>query len=577
MFASELPRKGTSSYGRLVHYLANPQADGRSVGRPAERVLQVRGTHLLNTQLDDPEVLADAITEVTVVQARNTRAKEKTLHLLLSFRETLDLQTLSAIEDRFVELLGYGQHQRISVVHGDTDHQHIHLAINKVYRSTDRRGRTVYLNRHLGCGWSRMATIASRVEREFGLLVDPHRVRHTQAKLAPHAGPAAQGDLVAQLRAGWTRAMDAARSWEEARRIAADHGVELRTTGKTGLRLVAGDGTAVAASRVGKRYGRASLEQRFGPYPASPASGRGEPKVRRSAATPLVTRIRRALGTELRAATSWAEVHELAEQHGWRLVRRGGGLAFEDVSTGELTTASSVSNRLSLGRATKRLGPYAPSTGQSQWFELREAVVERAASQTEQDHRRRRRAIKAATPPGPSRGRWLEHSRILLRRDARQVHQLHELGLQLERATPADWPRIAQVDPSLMAVFRGYALAIHQALPRLAPRAQKQLLQSLPTPGQPARRSAFQETPSTDRTLVRPVPSAKPAQRSLIAVVRDQALRHRSVQDTEHRSRHHYERTHHASLLDRRTPAPAIEPQGNPVQPLPARSLVRPA
>ena len=40
------------------------------------------------------------------------------------------------IEERFCNALGYAEHQRVSVVHHDTDNVHIHVAINKIHPRT---------------------------------------------------------------------------------------------------------------------------------------------------------------------------------------------------------------------------------------------------------------------------------------------------------------------------------------------------------------------------------------------------------------------------------------------------------
>ena len=74
--------------------------------------------------------------EIAATQGLNTRAKsDRTYHLLVSLRagENPDAQTLRMIEERFCKELGYAEHQRISVVHHDTDNVHIHVAINKIH------------------------------------------------------------------------------------------------------------------------------------------------------------------------------------------------------------------------------------------------------------------------------------------------------------------------------------------------------------------------------------------------------------------------------------------------------------
>ena len=77
--------------------------------------------------------------EIAATQWLNTRAKSpRTYHLIISLRagENPDAQTLRVIEERFCNALGYAEHQRVSVVHHDTDNVHIHVAINKIHPRT---------------------------------------------------------------------------------------------------------------------------------------------------------------------------------------------------------------------------------------------------------------------------------------------------------------------------------------------------------------------------------------------------------------------------------------------------------
>ena len=62
-----------------------------------------------------PDVEGAAL-EMMAVQAENRQAKsDKTYHLIISFREgeRPARDTITAIEKRFCENLGYGEHQRI--------------------------------------------------------------------------------------------------------------------------------------------------------------------------------------------------------------------------------------------------------------------------------------------------------------------------------------------------------------------------------------------------------------------------------------------------------------------------------
>jgi hypothetical protein len=112
-----------SRFSKLVAYLVNDQGKHTRVG-------EVTITNCVSTDLPL------AVREIAAIQQLNTRAQsDRTYHLLISFRagNNPDSQTLKAIEERFCTELGYGDHQRISVVHRDTDNLHVHVAINKIH------------------------------------------------------------------------------------------------------------------------------------------------------------------------------------------------------------------------------------------------------------------------------------------------------------------------------------------------------------------------------------------------------------------------------------------------------------
>ena len=124
MITKQVPMNnvGKSDFGGLVKYLSDEQNKNERVGYVA----------VTNCHTDDWRV---AITEVLNTQAQNTRAtSDKTYHLIVSFRpgEQLGDETLKAIEARICDGLGYGEHQRVSAVHHDTDNLHFHIAINKI-------------------------------------------------------------------------------------------------------------------------------------------------------------------------------------------------------------------------------------------------------------------------------------------------------------------------------------------------------------------------------------------------------------------------------------------------------------
>ncbi|MBZ7936323.1 relaxase/mobilization nuclease domain-containing protein [Campylobacter sp. B0100352/1] len=93
---------------------------------------KVEGYHFTNCSFDNDE---DNINEIINTQKLNTTTKQdKTLHLVVSFQEDEKptLEILQAIEEEITKSLGMEDHQRLSVVHSNTNNLHIHIAINKV-------------------------------------------------------------------------------------------------------------------------------------------------------------------------------------------------------------------------------------------------------------------------------------------------------------------------------------------------------------------------------------------------------------------------------------------------------------
>lgn len=114
---------GKSSIVRLVNYVTSDQ-------NKAHRVSEI---FITNCQHNDPDLAAR---EMVLTQLKNRRAKsDKTYHLMLSFRPGEDPapETIRRVEAELCKRLGFAEHQRIAVVHRDTDSVHLHVAINKIH------------------------------------------------------------------------------------------------------------------------------------------------------------------------------------------------------------------------------------------------------------------------------------------------------------------------------------------------------------------------------------------------------------------------------------------------------------
>ena len=446
MIAKDVPRpEGGGNFARLVRYLTDPQ------GNP-ERVVHVQATNLHNTDMDDDLSLTGALAEVRALQARNTRAYQHTMHLMLSFHEDLAPVELHAIEQRLVEALGYGTHQRISVVHGDTAHCHLHIAINKVYVERTAAGKERGLCKHLEFGKRKLGALAGAIELDYGLVPDEH---------GPTGyGAETQEAFKERLLQGYAQAVQKATRLQELQAAGQAHDITLRMTGKTGLRLVSAEGTTLAASKLGKAFTRTALEKRFGPLQSLSLSAS---KAQAQSTESLLVRIKRDAARELCAAGSWAKRHQVAAAHGLRFLQRGGGLALEDLATGELVTASAVNNQLSLGRATKLLGPYEPANELPAHIALRETLVDAVQSQALVDHQRRRAAITRVVPAGPKRKRWLRRSQQAYHADRARLSRLHSSAVGVSEQGLSDASHKVQLRK--LARLRQLALQIRAALP----------------------------------------------------------------------------------------------------------------
>lgn len=493
-------KKGRSSYRRLVSYLLDAQGKDH-------RVVQARATNLYNDQVQDPLGLACALAEVEQLQARNTRGGDKTMHLLLSFHEDLDLATMHDIEQRVVDGLGFGAHQRISVIHGDTRNPHIHIAINRVHRVATKRGDR-YLCRHLDFGKLKLGALATRMELDFGLVPDDHGLTRWQQQ--DHSN---LNERLQQLRPHLVPALTQASNWTEFKAIASHHGLTLRTTGKTGLKFVDRDKATFAASKLSKKLARTALERRLGPLPPS-ITDRGTPTTRptQPRALTLTQRLKPTVASAFKQANSWAEIHAIAATHGLRLLERGGGLSIEDLATGELTSASAVTNQLSLGRATKRLGPYQASPDLSAIAQAREQAVSKASEQATRDHRRRTARIQTGLPHNTPQAPWLAASKRRYEADQQRLKALHKAYYTQEfpnRTAQTTKPSRQHQAPNRVAtklaeLAQLIAQGFHHGQRRRSPHQPHRSLTAAPTAAQPH---------SLHRMPQRPVvrPAAEPA------------------------------------------------------------------
>lgn len=252
MIARHVPMKEVklSSFAGLVKYITNAQ-------EKQERVGDVRLTNFQSESLDW------AVTEALHVQQRNQRAEgDKTYHLLISFApgEQPSAEVMRDVEDRICSAIGFGEHQRISAVHHDTDNLHIHIAINKIHpeRHTIHEPFRAYQT---------MGDMASILEREHGLQLTNHTGKKRGSEnraddMEQHAGIES---LLGWIKRDCADQLTQSQTWTDLHEVMRKNGLELQARGN-GLVITDGKGVGVKASSVSRNLSKPSLEKRLGAF-----------------------------------------------------------------------------------------------------------------------------------------------------------------------------------------------------------------------------------------------------------------------------------------------------------------------
>lgn len=272
MIAKRITSKAaTSRMARLVRYVVAAEGgiDPRSWSRTADYILasktnewgeKVGGVRVTNCHTDDPAV---ATTLIEATQAMNTRSKtDKTYHLVFSFPpgEEPPLDVLRKIEDELVASIGYAEHQRVSAVHIDTDHLHVHVAINKVHPKG-------YQNIEPHFDKLKLMEACDRLELEHGLTRTNHGLTGERTKAEresekeAHTGIETLQSYVAREVA---KPLMEAKSWQELHDALGSRGLTIK---KRGAGLVIGSGkTWIKASAADRGLSLKALTDRLGEF-----------------------------------------------------------------------------------------------------------------------------------------------------------------------------------------------------------------------------------------------------------------------------------------------------------------------
>lgn len=372
MIAKRIPRtKGTSSAARLVRYMVAAQGgiEPESWKRTADYILDTKKTttqgekvasyRVTNCDTDDP---AQATVEIETTQLMNQRSKaDKTYHLVFSFPpgEQPPLEVLHAIEDELCEAIGLADHQRISAVHQDTDHLHVHVAINKVHPTGLQNIEPFY-------DMPRLMEACERLEIKHGLTRTNHGLTEGKAY-----------DLPKRIRLDPDRGHDS--RFREFLRQSYYLKIAEQPEAETynGLRKLPGSGVAHNQGRYSEllpgnarhRLQPGRTEQPNGVRRTGDGAGRdggGRPNVSglpgdmeaHAGVESLAGYVAREVAPAMRQAATWQELHAALAEHGLQMKQRGAGLVIGDAGLKLWCKASDAGRDLSAKALTDRLGPF---------------------------------------------------------------------------------------------------------------------------------------------------------------------------------------------------------------------------
>ncbi|WP_425485346.1 TraI/MobA(P) family conjugative relaxase [Azospirillum oleiclasticum] len=205
-------------------------------------------------------------------------------HLVVSFPagERPTRAHLEDVEETLCDGLGFAGHQRLSAVHTDTGHLHVHIAIDRVHPVTLRAVEPYYDH-------PKLAELCGVLEARHGLTPNNHMETGRAAGPRTPDGVAAlearrgerslQGWIRKTAGAALTACREQGRGWADLHRALARYGLEICPRGAGLANADTGSGLAVRASAVDRGLSMAALTGRWGAY-APPTGVHPEPERR---------------------------------------------------------------------------------------------------------------------------------------------------------------------------------------------------------------------------------------------------------------------------------------------------------
>lgn len=245
---SVMQKKDVSSYARLSEYIMNEKTEGK-----------IRNVAMWTNSEFDNDDIDLFIKDVEIVQKSNTLSHDdKTYHLIVSFRENeIDIQKLKDIEKDIVVAMGFEKHQRLCVVHNDTDNVHFHIAINKVNPETNKI-YTPYRD------YNKLNDIAVAIEDKYSLIKDNHiRSEQPYSKALDIEKSGYMRSLQSYIK---DINLDNISNWKDFHEELNKYGIKYTKSGAGAVFVDKEKNIYVKASNINKEYTINKLESKYGTF-----------------------------------------------------------------------------------------------------------------------------------------------------------------------------------------------------------------------------------------------------------------------------------------------------------------------
>lgn len=256
MIAKHIPirKANRNNFSRLINYLVKKDGVGERVGRIVVR----------NCYAD--EVISGTM-EIEHTQSKNIRAQaDKTYHLVVSFESEQKPEdyVLDDVEQELCKALGLDEHQRISVSHVDTEHFHLHLAINKIHP------HKLTIHEPFRDFW-KLGKICEILEIRHNLAITNHQTKTPgrQSKAADIDHHAQLQSLQTYLRSNVLLQLQMADDWSSFHGVLKNYGLGIHERGNGFVfKTIAEDGRGIAikASGIDRSLSKHNLMERLGPF-----------------------------------------------------------------------------------------------------------------------------------------------------------------------------------------------------------------------------------------------------------------------------------------------------------------------